>query len=127
MSSATATVPAARTNDSWITVCAADAVPRELGVAALVAGRQIAVFRTHDDRFFALDNRDPFTGANVISRGIVGDRRGRPTVASPLHKQVFDLADGSCLDDLEMSVVSHPVRTVDGRLQVHLMSGVNGP
>ena len=50
-------------------------------------------------RVHAIGNQDPFTGAFVLSRGIVGGRGEIPTVASPLHKQVFDLRTGACLDD----------------------------
>src|SRR5690606_19701714 len=46
----------------------------------------------------AVSNRDPYTGAQVMARGIVGTRDDAPTVASPLHKQVFDLRTGLCLD-----------------------------
>ena len=43
---------------------------------------------------FAIGNQDPFSGANVMSRGIVGSRGDVPTVASPMFKQVFDLRTG---------------------------------
>ena len=58
----------------------------------------------------ALGNLDPFSGAYVLSRGIVGTRKGEPTVASPLHKQVFSLVTGRCLDDESVSVPTYPVR-----------------
>jgi nitrite reductase (NADH) small subunit len=83
----------------WLNVCALDRLQPGRGVAALVGGVQVAVFRTEDGTLYALGNVDPFTGAAVISRGIVGDRGGVPTVASPVHKQAFSLADGVCLDD----------------------------
>ena len=51
------------------------------------------MFRTFDERLFALSNRDPYSGAYVLARGIVGTRGGLPTVASPMYKQVFDLHD----------------------------------
>jgi nitrite reductase (NADH) small subunit len=55
----------------------------------------------------------------VLSRGIVGDRGGRVTVASPLLKQAFSLEDGSCLDDPRVSVPVYPVRvTADDHVQV---------
>ncbi len=54
---------------------------------------QVALFRTGDE-LFAVDNLDPVGGAYVMSRGIVGSRGGVPTVASPLHKQVYDLRTG---------------------------------
>jgi nitrite reductase (NADH) small subunit len=46
----------------------------------------------------AVSNFDPYSRANVISRGIVGTRQDAPTVASPMYKQVFDLRTGACLD-----------------------------
>ena len=109
---------AQRIEPAWTAVCAIEDIPREQGVAALLDGVQVAVFRTHDDTVFAIDNRDPWTGANVLARGIVGSRRHTPTVASPLHKQVFDLSDGTCLDDPAMSVRSYPARVVDGTVEV---------
>lgn len=69
---------------------------------------------------FALDNLDPFSGAMVLSRGIVGSRADQPTVASPMYKQVFDLRTGQCLDDPAVRVGSHQVRVRDGLVQVSL-------
>ena len=97
-------------DQEWVQVCRFDALTPERGVAALIDGLQIAVFRTFDDALFAIDNIDPFTGVAVLSRGIVGDRAGAPTVASPLHKQVFSLATGVCLDNESVSAGTHPVR-----------------
>jgi nitrite reductase (NADH) small subunit len=54
----------------------------------------------------------------VLSRGIVGDRGGRATVASPIYKQVFELATGVCLDDPSVCVPTYPVRVVDGMVEV---------
>jgi nitrite reductase (NADH) small subunit len=75
----------------------------ELGVAALVDDRQVAVFLLSDGRVFAVDNVCPFSGAAVMSRGITGSRGEVPTIASPVHKQVFSLEDGRCLDTLDKS------------------------
>ncbi len=66
----------------------------------------------------AVGNLDPFSAAAVMSRGIVGDRAGVPTVASPIYKQVFSLLDGTCLDDTDVTVASYPVRVDDGDVQV---------
>jgi nitrite reductase (NADH) small subunit len=83
-----------------------------------VDGAPVAVFRTHDGRLHALSNVDPFSNASVLSRGIVGDRDGRATVASPIYKQVFELTTGICLDDPSVSVRTYPVRLVDGVVEV---------
>ncbi|MGQ0777671.1 MAG: nitrite reductase small subunit NirD [Pseudonocardiales bacterium] len=102
----------------WTTVCSYDDLIPERGVAALVDGRPVAVFRTHDGALHALSNIDPFSGASVLSRGIVGDRGGRATVASPIYKQAFELATGVCLDDPAVSVPTYAVRMVDGVVQI---------
>lgn len=84
--------------EGWTRICRVDDLLVERGAAALVDGLQIALFRTYDGRIFATDQIDPFSGAAILSRGIVGDRAGVPTVASPMYKQVFDLRTGVCLD-----------------------------
>jgi nitrite reductase (NADH) small subunit len=100
-------------------ICAFDRLVPGRGAAALLAdGTQIAVFRLPDDSLFALSNRDPFTGAHVMSRGIVGDRGGEPTVASPLLKQVFSLKTGRCLDDEDVALEVFAVEVVDGEVRV---------
>jgi nitrite reductase (NADH) small subunit len=86
----------------------------ELGAAVLLPdGTSAAVFLLHDGAVHAVGNLDPFYGAPVICHGIVGDRSGTPTVASPLGKQAFCLRTGRCLDD---PAVSLPVfaAAVDG-------------
>ncbi|MFF2373520.1 nitrite reductase small subunit NirD [Streptomyces xiamenensis] len=84
----------------WLPVCAADALVPGRGVAALLPdGRQIAVFLDRTGAAYAIGNRDPFTGAYVLSRGLLGSAGGSAFVASPLLKQRFDLRTGRCLDD----------------------------
>jgi NAD(P)H-dependent nitrite reductase small subunit len=98
----------------WIAVCAlADIVPNT-GVCALVGERQIAVFRLDDDSVHAIGNHDPFSRANVLSRGIVGDLKGEIVVASPVYKQHFSLASGQCLEDPGVRVPVFSVRVQDG-------------
>ena len=103
---------------TWTPVCAADAIPLEGGVAALVDGQAVAVFRTHDGSVHALGNIDPFSHASVLSRGIVGSRGEVPVVSSPMYKQAFDLRTGRCLDDEVVSVPAYDVAVVDGRVLV---------
>ncbi|MFC4006724.1 nitrite reductase small subunit NirD [Nonomuraea purpurea] len=105
---------------TWTRICDYDALLPERGVCALVEGVQVAVFRTYDGALHALGNLDPFSGAYVLSRGIVGTRRGEPTVASPLHKQVFSLVSGVCLDEGEVGVPVYPVRVAGGTVEVSL-------
>lgn len=83
----------------WQRVCAYDDLIPGRGVAVLLDRHQVAVFRDRAGNLYAVDNRDPFSGAYVLSRGIVGSRENTPTLASPMYKQVFDLRDGRCLDE----------------------------
>jgi nitrite reductase (NADH) small subunit len=103
---------------TFTVVCRYDDLLPERGAAALLGAQQVAVFRTFDGAVHAIDNRDPFTGAFVLSRGIVGNRGTRATLASPLHKQVFDLTTGACLDDPDVSVPVYPARVRDGLVEV---------
>ena len=102
----------------WVAVCDVERLQPERGVAALIGDQQIAIFRTYDGELYALDNRDPFSGAYVLSRGIVGTRAGIPMVASPMYKQAFDLRTGICLDDSAVAVASYPLRVVGNQVEV---------
>ncbi|MBA8824788.1 nitrite reductase (NADH) small subunit [Saccharopolyspora lacisalsi] len=104
----------------WHRVCTAAALPPEYGVAALLGEDGAAVFRTAGDGLFAVGNVDPFSGAGVISRGIVGDRDGEPTVSSPMHKHVFSLRTGTCLDEPSVALPTYPVRYRGGDVEVGL-------
>jgi nitrite reductase (NADH) small subunit len=97
----------------WFAVCEHDVLTPGRGVAALLPdGRQAALFTDRHGRLYAIDNRDPFTGAYVLSRGLLGSTaEGRAFVASPLLKQRFDLENGRCLDDEAVSVPAFAVRT----------------
>ena len=101
----------------WVTVCQLDQILPYAGVAALVHGEQIAIFRV-DDQVFAISNYDPFSRAYVLARGIVGDRKGVLKVASPIYKQSFSVTTGECLDDPSVKLPAYPVRVVDGTVQV---------
>jgi nitrite reductase (NADH) small subunit len=106
----------------WVPVCALSDLEVERGRAALLGGTQIALFLTRgadgrEGRVYAVSNFDPFSRANVISRGIVGTRQDAPTVASPMFKQVFDLRTGVCLDAQgkePVSLHSWPTAVDDG-------------
>lgn len=107
----------------WVDVLSVDELIPGRGVAALVAGRQVAIFLLPDGEVYAVDNRDPFSGANVMSRGIVGDRDGVPKVASPMYKQSFDLRTGRCMDDDSVGLTTYPVKVSDGVVVVDVDGG----
>ncbi|GAA4391541.1 nitrite reductase small subunit NirD [Actinomadura verrucosospora] len=108
--------PAAR----WFDICSYVGLTPERGACAMVDGTQVAIFRTFDGGLYALSNLDPFSGAYVMSRGILGTRDEAPTVASPMYKQVFDLRTGACLDDPRVALPTFPVRRSGDRVEVAL-------
>ena len=106
------------TTGAWVDVCGFDELLPERGVRALIDGRHVALFRTYDGELHALDDVDPFSGASVLSRGIVGTRDDVPVVSSPMFKQAFDLRTGCCLDAPAVQVPVFATRLVDGRVHV---------
>jgi nitrite reductase (NADH) small subunit len=103
---------------TWVPVCRMDQLSVDVGVAALVGGEQVALFRLGVEEIRAVGNLDPYSRANVLSRGIVGSRGEAVFVASPMYKQPFDLGTGRCLDDPAVSVPTFDVRVVDGVVHV---------
>jgi nitrite reductase (NADH) small subunit len=83
----------------WVQVCELDDLLPGRGVAVLLGAEQVALFRDPADGLHALDNRDPFSGAYVLSRGLLGNRGPVQVLISPMLKQAFDLDTGRCLDE----------------------------
>ena len=109
------------TTEVWTRVCELGDLIPDRGVAALLdGGEQVAIFLTSEGAVHAVSNVDPFSGAGVLSRGLVGDLGGVPVVASPMHKQHFDLRTGACVDDPAVSVAVYPVRVEDDDILVGL-------
>ncbi len=104
----------------WVEICAVERLTPDRGVAAIIDGHQVAVFRLSTGALHAVDNIDPCSGAAVLSRGIVGDAGGTPTIASPLYKQRFDLRTGRCLDADVSPLGVHDVGIVGGTVLVRL-------
>ena len=106
---------------TWRTICALEEILPDTGVAALLGGEQVAIFRLGEsETVHAIGNRDPFSGANVLARGITGDLGGVSVVASPVYKQHFSLATSICLEDADVSVPLYPARVFNGAVQVCL-------
>ena len=97
----TATRTAVEIHDGqrWLQVCELDDLLPGRGVAVLLGDDQVALFRDPADGLHALDNRDPFSGAYVLSRGLLGSRGQVQVLVSPMLKQAFDLETGRCLDE----------------------------
>ncbi|HEY6457778.1 MAG TPA: nitrite reductase small subunit NirD [Steroidobacteraceae bacterium] len=101
----------------WVQICALEDIYPDSGVCALIEGQQVALFRLNNG-VHAIGNRDPVSGVNVLSRGIVGDMGGELVVASPLYKQHFSLITGRCLEEPEYAVPVYLARIHDGQVWV---------
>jgi nitrite reductase (NADH) small subunit len=119
--------PRARTTSdaTWERACAVNDLEPSWGEAVLIRAKQIALFLLAPGEIYAVDHRDPHAGANVMARGIVGSKvvgsKGeRPTLASPLHKQVYDLGTGECFSDPTLFLQTFRTRVVGGFIEVEV-------
>lgn len=101
----------------WNAVCQIEDIPPQAGIGARLGSQPIALFRL-DDKVYALDDLEPGTGANVLSRGLLGDSGGDALVISPLYKQRFRLRDGQSLDNPALSQRCWPVKVEQGQVWV---------
>jgi nitrite reductase (NADH) small subunit len=78
-----------KTKDAWVRLCAVDEIPLLGSRMVERPSGNIAVFRTGDDRVFALLDRCPHKGG-PLSQGIVHGE----SVTCPLHSWQIDLESG---------------------------------
>ncbi len=106
--------------DPWLLVGKLADIPANAGTAVRVGPRQIALFYLPQSRqqLYALDNLEPGSEANVLSRGIIGDIAGEPVVISPLYKKRFRLRDGVSPDSQNLRVSAWPVKVEQGQIWV---------
>jgi nitrite reductase (NADH) small subunit len=103
-------------NDSiWTGVGALDQIPRRGARVVRTPKGCVAVFRTADDRAFALEDRCPHKGG-PLSQGIVHGN----SVTCPLHNWVLSLETGVAQGADMGAVLAVPLRVEDGRLWLDL-------
>ena len=91
-----------------------DSVPRGEGRNFVVAGRTIAVFRTHGDEVFATQPECPHL-KGPLADGMMGGS----TIMCPLHDRTYDLRTGRVLVG-ECDLVTYPARLSDGVIVVSI-------
>jgi nitrite reductase (NADH) large subunit len=105
---------AARHCRSFVRVAAVREIPEDGGIAIKYGDMQLAIFHfAARGEWYATQNACPHTQTMVLARGILGDERGVPKVACPLHKKTFDLRSGACLSNDAPAIATFPVR-IDG-------------
>lgn len=100
---------------AWFDIGTIDEIPlRGARCVATPQGR-IGVFRTVDDRVFAIEDHCPHKGG-PLSQGIVHGA----AVTCPLHNWVISLETGKALGADEGAVRTIPVKVENGRVALSL-------
>lgn len=96
---------------SWMHVGCIDDIPRRGARCVRNGALTIALFRTADDRVFALEDKCPHRGGS-LAQGIVHD----DCVTCPLHNWVISLKSGTAQGADEGRTATYPVQIRDGRI-----------
>ncbi len=103
----------------WFKAASTEDFPVDGGACVKYKGKQIAVFNfARLDKWYACQNVCPHKMEMVLSRGMIGDDKGIPKVACPLHKKTFSLEDGSNLTGDDLKIAIYPVKIKDGNVYI---------
>jgi nitrite reductase (NADH) small subunit len=102
---------------NWTDIGAVEAIPQRGARVLKTAHGCIAVFRTHDDRVFALEDRCPHKGG-PLSQGIVHGA----SVTCPLHNWVLSLETGEAQGADVGRTRTYALEVVEGRILIELAS-----
>jgi nitrite reductase (NADH) small subunit len=95
----------------WFKAASIKYFPKDGGACVKYKDKQIAVFNfERKNTWYACQNVCPHKMEMVLSRGMIGDDKGIPKVACPLHKKTFSLENGANINgDLE-AIATYPVK-----------------
>ena len=97
--------------NDWIEIGRVEDIPRRGARCVKTPAGRIAIFRTVEDKVFALEDRCPHKGG-PLSQGIVHGAQ----VTCPLHNFVISLETGEAQAPDEGRVRTIPLSVVDGRI-----------
>jgi nitrite reductase (NADH) small subunit len=100
---------------TWFDIGTIDDIPQRGARCVVTPQGKIGVFRTVDDRIFAIEDHCPHRGG-PLSQGIVHGA----SVTCPLHNWVISLETGKALGADEGAVNTIPVRVEDGIISIAL-------
>jgi len=103
---------------NWIQVGVLDDIPRQGSRVIKTASGEIALFRSVDDKVFALNNRCPHKGG-PLAQGIVHGTR----VTCPFHNWVIDLESGSAVAPDTGCAHRHEVRIAHDVVFIEVEAG----
>lgn len=97
--------------NDWIEIGHIDEIPRLGARTVKTRNGDIAIFRTAQDKIYALQDKCPHKGG-PLSQGIIhGDQ-----VTCPLHDWKIQLANGEAVTPDEGCARTHRVRVKEGRI-----------
>jgi nitrite reductase (NADH) small subunit len=97
--------------NDWVEIGRIEDIPRRGARCVNTPAGKIAVFRTADDKVYAIEDRCPHKGG-PLSQGIVHGTE----VTCPLHNWVFSLETGQAQGADEGSVRTMPLQVLEGRI-----------
>ena len=101
----------------WFEAASVSKFPKDGGACVKYKDKQIAVFNFERlDKWYACQNVCPHKMEMVLSRGMIGDDKGTPKVACPLHKKTFSLEDGTNLNGDMDAIATYPVKIEDDKV-----------
>jgi nitrite reductase (NADH) small subunit len=98
---------------AWTDICAIGDIPQRGARCVNTSNGKIGVFRTADDRIFAIEDHCPHKGG-PLSQGIVHGA----AVTCPLHNWVISLETGRALGADEGAVRTIPVKVEGDRVSL---------
>lgn len=88
--------------------------PTLLGRTVVIGGEEIAVFRTSDHRWFALENKNPHPRGGTIVEAIVSGHY----IYDPLYDWKIDLTTGLVQAPDTGQVRTYPIREANGEIEL---------
>ncbi|TYA78463.1 nitrite reductase small subunit NirD [Seonamhaeicola marinus] len=103
----------------WFKAASVKDFPADGGACVKYKDKQIAVFNFERlGKWYACQNLCPHKMEMVLSRGMIGDDKGVPKVACPLHKKTFSLENGENLNGDMEAIATYPVKIEDDMVYV---------
>ncbi len=99
----------------WIEIGSIEDIPRRGARVLKTECGDIAVFRSADDRIFAIDDQCPHR-SGPLSQGIVHGWK----VTCPLHNWVIELVSGTAIAPDEGCATKYPARVKNGIFSLQL-------
>lgn len=103
----------------WFKAASVEDFSENGGACVKYKDKQIAVFNfKRENAWYACQNVCPHKLEMVLSRGMIGDEKGTPKIACPLHKKTFSLETGENLNgDLE-AIATYPIKIEDNSVYI---------